>query len=240
MSKLPQKTPKFLDFRGRFLVGLILSLSLVLMAFEYTVERSNDYTFGNPIVDHDGEELPPITLRKEVPEKPQPKPETKTNQIKIVENLPPEKPIEKEPKPKETEPFEFNPESYGMNIPEKLDEAELPRSSVEVFPHTNACAGLEGEELKNCSLQDIVNMIKERFVVPEILNDIGGRQGAEMSFIINEEGSVEQIETVQETHTEMGKASKAAISKLPTFVPPSHHGKKVKLIIKVPIVVSIK
>jgi hypothetical protein len=89
-------------------------------------------------------------------------------------------------------------------------------------------------------MQDIVNHIKKAIEIPEILKDIGGRHGANMIFVINELGKVEQITVDQQTHKSMEEAAKKAIEMLPQMTPPSQHGQAVSLIITVPVVVRIQ
>lgn len=209
------------------------------MAFEYTVERNNILVFPEMkkiLVD----ELiyPPITLRKEKLEPPK---AAKTNspEIKIVKQI-----IEPIPEPIDPKPVELieniDPTFYGMDD-ETIDEPEfIPSMVIEVFPHTNACAGLSGEALKACSQLDISNKIKERFKTPEILKDIGGKQGVLMAFTINEYGLIEDIKVKQQTHKSMGIAAQEAIKKLPQMTPPSHHGRKVKMTLEVPVIVDFK
>ncbi|MEQ8907927.1 MAG: energy transducer TonB [Vicingaceae bacterium] len=241
MKQSPRKKKIILSYNNRFLVGLITALLFVFMAFEYTSVKS--YEKKPPerpksIVD----ELiyPPITLRKEIKEPPKPK-SAKTPEIKVVKKLSKPKTKAIEPKPKKTaSKFVIDPNFYGMGE-EKFDEPEfIPNSVIEVFPHTNACADLSGEALKECSRLDISNKIKERFNTPEILKDIGGKQGVLMVFTINEKGLIEDIKVKQSTHESMAKAAKNAIKKLPQMTPPSHHGRKVKMTLEVPVVVDFK
>lgn len=241
MKRNPSQKEKILSYSNRMLIGLSISLAFVFMAFEYTSIKTNKtFSYQPEVKIVDELELPPFRIEKKKLTPPEPK--QNTDQMKIVDELKPKEIIEVEPiKPKElksTSTIDINPDLYFPK--EKVVEENHPRSSVEVFPHTNNCKGLEGDALKDCSMRDLVNLIKKEFKTPGILKEIGGRQGALMSFIINQDGEVEEIKVVQETHSSMGKAAANAIKKLPSMTPPSHHGKKVKLIIEVPIVVNLR
>ncbi|MEX2379105.1 MAG: energy transducer TonB [Vicingaceae bacterium] len=235
-----QKSPKLLNFANRLLIGFVITLFVVFTAFEYTIERSLpkiETERGTPIED---DFLPPITIRKvDEVKKPEP-PKQKTPEMKIVEKIVKTETIEKPDEKIESQvDINIDKNYYGMGE-EIIDEDEPPRSSVEIFPHTAACAGLHGEALKACSMQDIVNHIKKSIEIPEILKDIGGSHGANMIFVINELGKVEQIRVDQQTHKSMGEAAKKAIEKLPQMTPPSQHGQAVSLTVTVPVVVDIQ
>lgn len=242
MKNLTEIKSRILNFTNRLLIGLVIALFVVFTAFEYTIVKSVPVSEGDEIcVLKDDDFLPPITIRKvEEVKKPKP-PKQKGPDITIVKDI--EKP---KPTDKPTEPIEkvntatvIDKNYFGMGE-EIIDEVEPPRSSVEIFPHTENCAGLNGEALKACSLQDIVNHIKREIEIPEILKEIGGRHGANMTFVINNEGKVEQIKVDRQTHRSMGEAAKKAIEKLPQMTPPSQHGQAVSLIVTVPVVVSIQ
>lgn len=233
-----QLSTKLLNFSNRILIGFVLALFFVFTAFEYTLEKNTFTPKNDEVVTTDDGYLPPITIRKvEDVKKPAP-PKQKTPEIKIVEKIEKTALTEKAEDPSDVK-VDIDKNYFGMGE-EIIDEKELPRSSVEIFPHTANCAGLKGEALKACSMQDIVNHIKKSIEIPEILKDIGGRQGANMTFVINEEGKVEQIKVEQQTHKSMGDAAKKAIEKLPQMTPPSQHGQAVPLSVTVPVVVRIQ
>jgi hypothetical protein len=232
------KTPKFFNFTNRFLSGFVIALFSVFTAFEYTIDKNIPKLENDKVVQADDSYLPPITIRKvEEVKKPEP-PKQKSPEMKIVEKIEKTEPIEKVDDQIEAA-MNIDKNFFGMGE-EYIDEKGPPRSSVEVFPHTATCAGLHGEALKACSMQDIVNHIKKAIEIPEILKDIGGRHGANMIFVINELGKVEQITVDQQTHKSMEEAAKKAIEMLPQMTPPSQHGQAVSLIITVPVVVRIQ
>lgn len=224
-----------LGFKNRFLIGLTLSLSFCLYAFEYTSIRVHEVPEDKPIAYLDDVLiLPPVTYQIEKLEKPAPE-EKKTPEFVVVEHTNPEKPNEEVKLDKPDEPFEFNPEDYGM-MPEKIDdEPEPPVYFAEFFAHYDNCAGMESSELYSCSMQDIVNRIKKNFVIPEELKSESGELSATMSFMVNKKGEISKIEVIQTNHPKMGEASARAISRLPVMNPARHKDKAVDLILRVPI-----
>ncbi|MAC96373.1 MAG: hypothetical protein CMC96_12835 [Flavobacteriales bacterium] len=239
MKNSIENKSRILNFTNRLLIGFVIALFVVFTAFEYTIVKSIPVSEGDEICAiKDDDFLPPITIRKvEEVKKPKP-PKQKSPDLTIVKDIEKLKPSDK-PIEKVNAATVIDKNYFGMGE-EIIDEVEPPRSSVEIFPHTENCAGLNGEALKACSLQDIVNHIKREIEIPEILKEIGGRHGANMTFVINNEGKVEQIKVDRQTHRSMGEAAKKAIEKLPQMTPPSQHGQAVSLIVTVPVVVSIQ
>ena len=245
MKKHFQKADKKFPFMNRFLSGLVIALALTLTAFEWTTVTTEERPENLPTRTNDIEEmLPPITYRpdearKVLPEKP-------TDQVTIVEEIFTTKP---EPIPAKNEPATntapvelplpvFNPGHYGEE-PE-VDE-DIIYESVQVFAHYKKCSGLTGSELQACSQQDIQQRIFKNFRTPQQLKAIGGKQGALVSFVVDNLGNITEVTVKQSTSKAMAKAATKAVESLPKMdFPANQQGRDVALRMSIPIVLNLK
>lgn len=224
---------------NRFLIGLTIALSLSLLAFEWRTERSIEPSISMDIdiPSKDPEVLPAILSRQEV-EKPKPKMEGPD--LSIVEEIFKK---ETEEKPKKEEPLDlaFDPDLYGAeeNLPEEY-HPEVDFKRMELFPHTDACIGLEGEAMKICSQEEIVRLIKSRLKVPPVLFDIGGKHGVQLEFTVNKEGYVEDVLVLQQTNKQLADEAVKTLKALPKLNPALQNGMPVSIRMDIPIVIDIR
>ena len=243
MNKHPFQIAKKFPFANRFLTGLIVALSLALTAFEWT-SWTTEPTVGFKVerTDNPEEILPPITYQVDKLKKVQSK--KPSDQMSIVEvfSKPDPAPID-EPEPVEpaVEPLApIDPNYFGEAHFDEVVE-DIIHENVQVFAHYKTCEGLMGEALKSCSVQDIQQRIFNNFKTTPQLKEIGGKQGALMSFVVDQEGKITEIKVVQSTNKAMAKAAKKAIENLPNVdFPANQQGRKVALRVEVPIVFNLK
>ncbi len=238
--KKARKSSVFANQTNRLLVGLVLSLSLVHLAFEWETSYALDssYQMDSKILEFD-EILPPVTYR--VMEQPKLK-KANTDQIQIVEILP-EEIKEKDPSP--TPPIDpivetnIDLAAYGMNT-DPAPPIEVPRTAAEIFPHYSKCEGLMGNESYLCSMEEIINRIGSNFEIPNPLKSDPGMHNAFVEFVVDKTGAITEVKVLRASHPHMGRASKKAVLSLPNMAPAKHHGKKVALRMTVPLNLEIK
>ncbi|MEQ8623651.1 MAG: energy transducer TonB [Vicingaceae bacterium] len=244
MKKHHQKTDKKFPFMNRFLSGLVIALALTLTAFEWTTVTSEAIIETRLTRADDIEEmLPPITYRPEETKKVLPK--KPSNQVTIVEVI---KPVISDLTPKKNEPATTDPidlplpiiePSYFGGEPAVVDD--IIYEKVQVFAHYKNCSGLTGSELQACSQQDIQQRIVKNFRTTPELNAIGDRQGALLSFLIDNQGNISEIKVLQSTSIAMTKAAIKAIEKLPKVdFPANQQGRDVALRMSIPIILNFQ
>lgn len=249
MKNFNRKRETRFPFMHRFLTGMIIALSLTLTAFEWTTIKT---TFSDPLreveIDDDDTFLPPITYRKI--EKPVLK-KTNTTTIDIVKELTPEVEPEKKieietPPDKALNDIDLSQLSnvdlnlYGEGEDTNYIDDNIPYTKVEVFAHYNDCANLVGDELMECSILELSNRIKSEFVISPQLKDIGGRQAANMFFIVDKEGNIHSIKALASSSKAIEKDAIKAIQKLPRLNPAMQQGRAVPLQLTIPIQVHIQ
>lgn len=238
--KKSQKTPdqKF-SFVNRFLVGLVIALSFSLTAFEWTSVKYHEVFEEDTLAIIDDDViLDPLRFRIEEAKKPEPFTEKpKTPEMKIVEDIVETTPEVSDPTPEpKTEPKVFIPELP----PEVLPTESLPVVTAEFFAHYDKCAGLDSDELFQCTTQDIINRIKKNFIIPNDLKYDKGQKEAYISFVVSKKGKIKDIEVLRTNHPKMGEASVEALKKLPDMNPATQKGRKVALRMTVPIKLTIQ
>ncbi|MDA9313080.1 energy transducer TonB [Vicingaceae bacterium] len=244
MKNPNHKREQRFPFAQRFLTGLIIALALSLTAFEWTTIKTTSVP-PIPEIDtiyvYDGEILPPIKLQKEKIQ--ELKPKSPIPEIEIVKTLTPEivdKPVD-EPTitEKPTVPEVYTTKDYGPD--ENYTETGTDRihTVVEIFAHYDECKELRGLELQTCSQLSIKNKVARLFRVTEQMKSIGGNQSVLMSFVIDKEGNITNIETVQTQNKYVAKAAKKTIEKLPQLNPAMQQGIAVSLFVEIPITVRM-
>jgi protein TonB len=243
MKNPNHKREQRFPFAQRFLTGLIIALAFSLTAFEWTTIRISAVPPVSEIdsvyVD-DEVILPPIRLQKEKIQ--ELKPKAPNPEIEVVKDITPEvekKPIDEPAKTEQpTDPQLVTGIDYG---PETIIETESDKvyTKVEIFAHYDACKALRGEELQTCSTLKIKNEVAKLFRVTEPMKYIGGRQSVLMSFVIDKEGNITNIQTVQTQNKHVAKAAKKAIEQLPQMNPAMQQGRAVPLQVQIPITVNM-
>lgn len=244
MKRSPhKKNQRFLGQSQRFLIGLLIAMSMVHLAFEWKTEEviivGDEYEWKGPRTEDDE---PVLISLATPPPRPKPKPERNNGQIEIVKEF--EKNVEKpeEYKDDSFEEFEFDPDQYGGDEHADLGIENHPKpvNQIEIYPHTANCIGLVDKEMEECSKREIMRLVKDRMNTPDILRDIGSKQGVLMKFTIGKNGLVRDVEILQSTHPALAKEASRALRSLPELNPAMQNGMPVSLSMEVPIVLDFK
>jgi len=205
-------------------IGLVFSLALVLIAFEWTSSDSRSSTSLNVSDIQAEEEIIPITRQEDVKAPPPPPPAKISDVLSIVEdnsNLKEELNINTEM----TEESKVNI-TVMDNTPvvEEEDAEDAP-----VFFIVEEMPEFPGG---NTALQTyIANAIKYPVIAQE--NGVQGR--VYISFVVNPKGLVEQVKVVRGVDPNLDKEAIRVIESLPAWKPGKQRGKPVKVSFTVPI-----
>jgi len=205
-------------------IGLVFSLALVLIAFEWTSSDSRSSTSLNVSDIQAEEEIIPITRQEDVKAPPPPPPAKISDVLSIVEdnsNLKEELNINTEM----TEESKVNITVIDNTpIVEEEDAEDAP-----VFFIVEEMPEFPGG---NTALQTyIANAIKYPVIAQE--NGIQGR--VYISFVVNPKGLVEQVKIVRGVDPNLDKEAIRVIESLPAWKPGKQRGKPVKVSFTVPI-----
>lgn len=234
-----KKSPKADLERHKFVFRLIgLSIALILMITVFQLKSFSDLPTQDIVerVNPDTEVLPPVVYRSEkaVPEK------KKTIEPKEVE---PKKPAKR---PKKlvvvnktieipNKPWEEVPEIIPGQSKHEVLEA-IPFISVEELPVFPGCEGLRGEDRERCFVEMMWNHIQDNFHYPEISREMRTEGKVFVSFVIDAEGRVTQVEAVRGPDKHLKAEGERLLNSMPVMISPAkQRGKPVPVSYAVPI-----
>ncbi len=204
------------------LTGFVITLSLILLAFEWTSSTKLGSDLGN-LEDIEMEEIHiPITREEIKPPPPPPPPPPKIEEeIKIVKD-------DVEVK----EDVEINTEANEeteIQIIEVEEEEEVEESTlfhiVEQMPEFPG--GLQKYLAKNIKYPEIA---KE--------NDIQGK--VYVNFVVNEKGEVEQVKIIRGVDRSLDKEALRVVRSLPNWNAGRQRGRAVRVSINIPIIFKLQ
>ncbi len=218
-----KKNPKadLRQYSGIFLqVGLVLSLGIMLAAFNYTKHERIVNQFGE-LDDVDAEEeIIPITRQQEVKPPPPPEPPRVTEVLNIVED---DVEIEDELEIEDTE-ADQDTQVEIVEIDEEEEEEE-----AQVFFIVENMPKFPGGDM------ELRKYIAQNIQYPEIAKENGIQGKVYIQFVVNKKGKVEQVKVVRGVDQSLNKEAVRVISNLPAWSPGSQRGKAVKVSFTVPI-----
>ena len=206
---LERKRPLF------FGIGMIISLSLALFAFEWKSEIEPIIIPQEP-EDVDWYVLPdPVVTKHDIPKPPEPIKEEKpvVNQASIIE--------------------EVTEELYESKEVEVVDQGEIdiePTALVEVKEEVPDEPFLFVEEMPSFPGGDLALLqhISKHLRYPQRAQRIGVQGKVFVTFIINEEGEVSNVEVVKGIGAGCDEEAKRIIEASPKWIPGKQQGKLVR------------
>jgi protein TonB len=218
-----KKNPK-VDLRrysGLFLeIGFVLSLGIMLLAFNITQQEKTISQFGELDDMVAEEEIIPITRQQEIKPPPPPEPPKATEVLNIVED---DVEIEDELEIEDTEAdAETAVEIVEFEEEEEVDEAQFffIVENMPEFPGGNL-------ELRKYIAQNVN--------YPDIARENGIQGRVFVQFVVNTKGKVEKVKVVRGVDPALDREAIRVISNLPSWKPGSQRGKAVKVSFTVPI-----
>ncbi|MDG2059993.1 MAG: energy transducer TonB [Flavobacteriales bacterium] len=209
------------------LIGLIISLSLSILAYESKSYDNLDAGFGDVTMDELFEDEIDITRPEPPPppkEEPPPPPEV-PEEIEIKEN---EEELENE---LEVDDAETDQDDM-MEMPE--EEFEEAFISVEKMPMLGDCKN------EDCTQSEIMRFIARNFKYPEIAKANGVEGRVILEFVVEKNGKIGRVKILKGLDKHVDKAAIEVVEKLndkksPKFSPGRQIGKAVPVKYTVPI-----
>ena len=198
--------------KGLFLqIGLVVSLLLVLGAFEYKSYEKSAYNLGQLNLDDLEEEIIPIT-KQEV--KPPPPPPPPPEVIEIVED---EVEIENEIEIEDTE----SDEDEVIEIEEEDDD--------EFFMVVENMPEFPGGDL------GLMKYIQKNVRYPPIAKEYGITGKVFIQFIVDKSGSVTNVKIARGVDKNLDAEAVRVVKSLPKYKPGKQRGKPVRVMFTIPI-----
>lgn len=151
--------------------------------------------------------------------------------FKIVDNLTDDQPQLSVQKPN----FNDDPmEEIGME-----DEPDIPTMaivSVQEVAVPMSCVDLVGrEDRMNCLNEWVQQFVYANATYPEISKKWGEEDKVYVSFVIDENGDVGSVELVRGDYEKLNEEALRVVQKMPRFSPAKHQGRKVKMLMRIPV-----
>jgi len=209
-----KKNPKISIERKRglfFQIGLVITLLVVLVAFEWKSYEKTDYSLGQLQMDDLEDEMIPITFKEKPPPPPPPPPET----IDVVED---EVEIENELEVEETDTDEN--EFIEQEEEDDSDEVFMVVEQMPVFP---------GGDL------GLMKFIQKTVKYPPIAkeNDITGK--VFVTYVVNKKGKVTSVKVVRGVDKYLDAEAVRVVKLLPYTTAGKQRGLPVNVQYTIPI-----
>ncbi|MGD9930910.1 MAG: energy transducer TonB [Mangrovibacterium sp.] len=203
-------------------VGLVISLGLTLLAFEWTSKVDQAASLGSVMQQEVEDEIIPITRQEEVKPPPPPPPPKVVEVLTIVDD---DTEIEDELELEDTEADDKTVIDVAPVIQREEEEAE----ESEVFFIVEDMPEFPGGEL--ALRKFIANAIKYPVIAQE--NGIQGK--VYVNFVVDKDGSVTNARIARGVDASLDKEALRVVNSLPKWKPGMQRGKAVRVSYTVPI-----
>ena len=210
----PKKNPEISLEKKKglfFQIGLVITLVIVLVAFEWKSYEKVEYNLGQLNLDDMEEEIIPITKQEEKPPPPPPPP---PEVIEIIED---DEEIEKEAEVDDTE----SDEDVEIEIEEESDE--------EFFMVVENMPEFPGGDL------GLMKYIQKNVKYPAIAKEYNITGKVYVSFIVDKSGSVTNVKIVRGVDKNLDAEAMRVVKSLPKYKPGKQRGKSVRVMFTIPI-----
>ena len=199
------------------LMGFVVGLSLLFITLEWSKDAKRYIVVNNPSYIDEGVEIIQTIQKEKLPPPPPPPPIKAIESIEIVDNTTVTKPVDFTSDIDQNEPIQIvkvvppKPEDDGEDIEFKVVE-EMPK-----FPG------------------NIFKFLSENIHYPSIAieNNIQGQVVCQ--FLVNKDGSIEDISVVRGVDRSLDKEAIRVIQSMPKWTPGKQRGKAVKVRYTLPI-----
>ncbi|MDD3739989.1 MAG: TonB family protein [Bacteroidales bacterium] len=208
------------------LIGLVVSLAICLVAFEWTTEEMTESNLGGLSGDEVFEEEIENTVQETPPEEvepPEPEPETVIEELTIVED---------DVKVKDVD---INTESdektkTNINIVQSFDVEEV-EEEVEAI----AFAVVEDKPVFPGGDAALMKFIADNTKYPEIAKENGIQGRVFIQFVIDKNGAVTKVQVAKGVDPYLDAEALRVVKMLPKWTPGKQRGKPVPVTFVVPI-----
>lgn len=228
-------------------LGFIISISLTIMAFNYTVYDVPEYTVDiGPMED---EEL--IDIQRTVQEKKklpppasvQPSTVIEKQEVEFIDEPKPEPIVEKilvDPQPLENKkPVSTKiPEAKKPDIQEEVVKDVPPiHKFVQQMPRFPGCEteGLDEDAIKKCAEKKLLEFLGTNIKYPSIAKENNIEGTAVITFVVEKDGSITDLKIVREIGGGCGKEVIRVANKMPNWIPGEQFKKKVRVQFSLPV-----
>jgi len=236
----PKKNPKA-DLENKIgvfrMIGLVVVLAGVLIAFEWKTYQDGPSSLGQLQMEDIEEEIIPITQQNQPPPPPPPPPPPQQEILEIVED---DVEIEDEV---EILDAEADMETEIFEQPEEVIEEPEIFTIVEDMPVFPGCENAGNNQKRDeCTRNEIFKYIQSNAKYPPMAKDAGISGTVYIRFVIDENGKVTQTEVLRGVAggKSLDNAAVETVKSLPKFKPGKQRGKPVRVYYTVPVKFNLR
>jgi protein TonB len=241
ISKLKRNRPIY------FQVGMILSLSFVILAFNWSVHPKDLGPVDIEAIDEPAVHIQ-RTLQRERPLPPPQLLEAKTVKEILTDPIFTEEP---EPKMVDTaiqtikltgpEPV-FDGPSYPVApkyvpVKPKIEEPEAPLIIVEKMPRFPGCeeVTMTKEERTTCANSQLLSFLSKNVSYPKLAREANIEGTVVISFVVEKDGQISKAEIRRDIGGGCGREALRVVNQMPKWIPGSQQGQKVRVMFNLPV-----
>jgi protein TonB len=221
-----KKTPKADLEKGKdlfLLMGFVMVLSFIFIAFEWTKSEVKKYEVQNTLENVGEEEIIPVTERPQTPPPPPP-PEPVTPEVLVVVD-----------NKTEVASIQINtedqPSAAVVILPPVANDEPDDETVFVIVEKSPEFPGGEAAMYKFIS-----NAIR----YPAVAQDVGIQGRVTCQFVVNKDGSITDIEVVRGVDPSLDKEAIRVIGSMPKWRPGEQRGKSVRVKYTLPIVFRLQ
>ncbi len=214
----------------RLQIGILTCLGLAILALGWKSEIRNKILPVANTEEIHVLDLPPITKPKK---KELPKEEPKKTRISLKPG-----PVKMVPDSTEIKPdtSRFSPVDTFTIRREPEPVEKVPYFKVEQKPRFEECKHVEdSKELEICFMKAVASYIRENARIPEEAKRNNEMGKVWVSFVINAQGTTEQVEVVRGVSYSLDEEAIRLVEEMPKMIPGKQRGKPVSVAFTLPI-----
>ncbi len=203
-----------------FQIGLIITLGVVLVAFEWTSKSTTSDALAWVDAEVVEEEAPPITRQEKITPPPPPPPPQATDVIEIVDN---DVELDEELEIEDTESeedFEVDFSDLEVEEEDSDDQIFMVVEDMPEFPGGTAA---------------LLKYISKNVIYPVICQENGIQGMVSVSFVVDEKGEVINVKAFHGSDPNLEREAIRVVKSLPKWKPGKQRGRAVKVSYSVPV-----
>ena len=206
-------------------MGLLLSLGVMFIAFEYTQTdiKTSDYEVVEEIVME--EEAIPVTRQEEPPPPPPPPPPAFTEVLTIVDDN-----VELDEE-LELDDLEMDDETV-VEIMDFVEEEE--EDDNKIFVAVEKMPGFPGGDAA------LLRYISKNIKYPAIASENGIQGKVFVEFVVNKDGQIVDVKVLKGVDRSLDEEAVRVVKNMPAWTPGEQQGKKVRVSYRIPIAFTLK
>ena len=210
------------------LLGLVISISIVILAFEWKSYDEKEEAMQLTQVVQEVEEMVIQTRQEETPPPPEEPQQAETTEFEIVDD---DQELKNE--------FDISAFDKAENVegfvPTKLevDEEVVEEEEQTIFIVVEESASFPG------GIQEMMNFIKNNLKYPQQARETGTQGKVFVSFVVERDGSLTDVKVLRDIGSGCGEEAVRVVKSMPKWKPAKQRGKPVRMQFNLPVAFTL-